>query len=162
LRQVRLLSLVTIAASLMLGCAVAPPPPSALALAPLPPAERAQQTRVYETEDRAALLNACIAVLRRHGFEPEDQDAELGVIVAAKDASDGRERTRLRASLAAAPAGEFGLETALRLTLQRLAWNARGRETKREAVREPGEYAGFFDEVARELGAQRALRASGE
>jgi len=153
LRQ--LLLLVSIAASSALGCAVVPPPPSALTLAPISADERAQQTRVYATEDRTALLGACVAVLRRHGFAAEDQDAELGVIVAAKDATDGRERTRLRASLAAAPTGEFGLETSLRLTLQRLAWNARGRETKREAVREGGEYAGFFDEVARELGVLR-------
>ncbi|HEU4427605.1 MAG TPA: hypothetical protein VFT98_02530 [Myxococcota bacterium] len=156
MHQPRLLSFASIAASLLLGCAALPPPPAALALAPISPDERAQQTRLYETDDRAALLGACIAVLRRHGFAAEDQDAELGVIVAAKDATDGRERTRLRASIAAAPAGEFGLETSLRLTLQRLAWNARGRETKREAVREASEYAGFFDEVARELGAPGA------
>jgi len=147
----RLLALCSLTA-LALGCAAsAPPPPEALALAPISQDERAQQTRVYQTEDRGALLGACIAVLRRHGFAAEDQDSTLGVIVAAKDGTSGDERTRLRASIAAAPAGEFGMETTLRLTFQRLAWNARGRETLRERVREPAEYAGFFDEVSREL-----------
>ena len=73
------------------------------------------------------------------------------MIVAVKDAEAAGHRTRLRASLATSPGGEFGLETQLRITFQRLAWNPRGRETAREAVREPAEYAGFFREVAQVL-----------
>jgi hypothetical protein len=133
------------------ACATSAPPSEALVLAPIPEAERAMQTRVFATDDEAAVLDACIAVLQRHGFGAEDQDAALGVIVAYKDAESAGHRTRLRASLATLPAGEFGLETQLRITFQRLAWNARGRETLRAAVREPGEYAGFFREVAGEL-----------
>ena len=131
-------------AALALGC-VAPPPPDALDLAPVSAAERAMQTRVFETEDESAVLAACIAVLTRHGFAAEAQEHALGVIVGAKDASVGRSRTRLRASLATRPAGEFGLQTELRVTFQRLAWNARGRELSREAVHAP---AGLLNEKA--------------
>ena len=140
-------------ACLALACvaAPAPPPAKALALARISDAERALQTRVLETDDEAAVQRACIAVLARHGFAAEDQDHALGVIVAIKDATDGAERTRLRASLATQPAGEFGGQIALRVAFQRLAWDSRDRETKREAVREASEYAGFFKEVEREL-----------
>ncbi|MBM4385309.1 MAG: hypothetical protein FJ091_18305 [Deltaproteobacteria bacterium] len=137
--------------ALGLGCAAAPPPPEALALAPISPEERARHTRLYETDDESAVLAACVAVLTAHGFSAEAQDYALGVIVGAKDTHAGRARSRLRASLATRPAGEFGLQTQLRVTFQRLAYNARGRELRREAVREPGEYAGFFAEVEREL-----------
>ncbi len=139
-------------ACLALACTTAPaPPPEALALTLTSDAERALQTRVLETDDEAAVQRACIAVLTRHGFAAEDQDHALGVIVAIKDATAGAERTRLRASLATQPAGEFGGQIALRITFQRLAWNSRDRESKREAVREASEYAGFFNEVEREL-----------
>jgi hypothetical protein len=131
--------------------ASAPPPPEALALAPISGEERAMQTRVYATDDEIAVLDACIAVLRAHGFAAEDQEPGLGLIVAVKDTESARHRVRLRASLATSAAGEFGLETQLRVTFQRLAWNARGREIRREAVREPAEYEGFFAEVSRAL-----------
>lgn len=133
------------------GCALAPPP-AALGVAPLSAEERAMQTRLFPTDDEAAVLDACVAVLRKHGFAAESQERALGVIVAAKDAEAAGARTRLRASLATRSAGEFGLETQLRVAFQRLAWNARGRETQREAVRTEAEYAGFFEEVATELG----------
>jgi hypothetical protein len=133
------------------ACAVPAPPPEAFVLGRTPQAEREMQTRVFATDDEGAVLAACIAVLERHGFAAEDQDRALGVIVAAKDATSDNERTRLRASLATQPAGEFSLDTVLRVTFQRLAWNARGRETKREAVREASEYTGFFEEVESEL-----------
>lgn len=132
------------------GCATALPP-AALELTPLTPEDRALHTRLFATEDETAVLNACIAVLREHGFAPEDEEHALGVIVAIKDAEAAGHRTRLRASLATSAGGEFGLDTQLRITFQRLAWNPRGREIAREAVREPGEYAGFFQEVARAL-----------
>jgi hypothetical protein len=140
----------TLAAALTLAsaCVGAPPPPEAFALAPISQAEREMQTRVFATEDEAAVLAACITVLQRHGFAAEDQDHALGVIVAVKDGENAAGRTRVRASLATQRAGEFGLETGLRVTLQRLAWNPRGRETQRAAIREPGEYAGFFEEVS--------------
>jgi hypothetical protein len=133
------------------ACVASAPPPEALALAPISGEERAMQTRVFATDDEAAVLDACIAVLRAHGFAAEDQEPALGLIVAVKDTESARHRVRLRASLATSAAGEFGLETQLRVTFQRLAWNARGREIRREAVREPAEYEGFFAEVSRAL-----------
>ncbi len=144
-------SLPPLALFVVLGCATPAPPSEAFVLAPISQAEREMQTRVFATEDERAVLAACIAVLQRHGFAAEDQDHALGVIVAFKDTEGGGQRTRLRASIASRPAGEFGLETQLRITFQRLAWNARGREILRQAVREPGEYDGFFEQLAQTL-----------
>lgn len=150
----RSILLLTLCAAL--GCATAAPPSEALSLAPIPREEREMQMRVFAVEDGAAVLSACIAVLQKHGFAAEDQDHDLGVIVAFKDTEAAGHRTRLRASVAAQPAGEFGLETQLRVTFQRLAWNARGRETTREGVRAAAEYAGFFKEVLATLGLPEA------
>lgn len=148
------------AGALALGCVAAAPPPAALELAPSTPAERAQQSRVFETDDEAAVQAACIAVLRRHGFLAEDHEPALGLIVAAKDEQAERgAHTRLRASIATQLAGEFGGEVAVRVTFQRLAWSARGRETLREAVRSDAEYAGFFRELEQEL-ARESLNVS--
>jgi hypothetical protein len=133
------------------GCVAPARPPAAFAVAPISAEQRAMQTRVFATDDEAAVLAACGAVLQRHGFAAEDHDSALGVIVASKDAESAGGRSRLRISVATQLAGEFSLDVRLRVTLQRLAWNARGRETLREAVREPSEYAGFLEEVAREL-----------
>jgi len=145
-------TLLSLALAGALGCASpARAPEAALALAPVPLAEREMQTRVFATDDGAAVLAACIAVLQRHGFVPEDQDHALGVIVAVKHGEEAGSRTRLRASLVTQPAGEFSLATGLRVTFQRLAWDERGREIQREAVRAPAEYAGFFEEVSAAL-----------
>ena len=150
-----------LAASLALGCVASPLPPAALELARSSEAERAAQSRVFETDDEAAVQAACVAVLRRHGFFAEDQEPALGLLVAAKDAETTRgERTRLRASIATQPAGEFGGQVAMRVTFQRLTWSARGRETLREAVRDEAEYAGFFREVEQELAQQATLDVS--
>ena len=140
----------TLAAAFASACA-SPPPPEAFALEPISASERAMQTRVFATDDEPSVLNACVAVLREHGFAAEDEDRALGVIVAIKDAESGGRHTRLRASIATRPAGEFGLEIGLRVTFQRLAWNARGRETLREAVLDSAEYSGFFEEVEQAL-----------
>ena len=145
-------SLLALIPALGLGCVSAPPPPDALALTPSSAEERALQTRTYETDDEPAVLAACVAVLTAHGFSAEAQDHALGVIVDVKDRQAGRQRSRLRASLATRPAGEFGLQTQLRVTLQRLEYDARGRERNRSGVREAGEYAGLFAEIERELG----------
>ena len=56
-------------ALVLLACAAAPPP-AAFELTPLSPDDRALHTRVFATEDETAVLNACIAVLREHGFAP--------------------------------------------------------------------------------------------
>jgi hypothetical protein len=147
LRSLTIAGLATLGA----GCAATAPPPEAFAISPLPQAEREMQRRTFATEDEAAVLGACVAVLRAHGFAAADEEHALGVIVAIKDAEAAGERTRLLASIATSPAGEFGLDTQLRVSFQRLAWNRRGRETQRAAVREPAEYAGFFDEVSSAL-----------
>lgn len=151
------LAVPALALALGLGCLAPPAPPGVLELARSTDAERSAQSRVFDTDDEMAVQAACVAVLQRHGFLAEAHEPALGLIVAAKDADSERGgRTRLRASIATRLAGEFGGEVAVRVTFQRLAWNARGRETLREAVREEGEYAGFFREV------EAALSAPGE
>ena len=140
-----------VSALALCACVVAPPPPpAALELVPATAAERALETRRFETDDEAAVLAGCTRVLRAHGFRSAAEEPALGVIVAAKEES-AAPRAELRAAIATRRVGEFGGEMEVRVTFQRLAWDVRGRETQRTAVREAKEYEGFFGELASEL-----------
>ncbi len=142
--------LLSLCALALAACVVAPPPPAALELVPATPAERALETRRFDTDDEAAVLAGCARVLRAHGFRNAAQEPALGVIVGAKEES-AAPRSELRAAIATRPAGEFGGQVEVRVTFQRLVWDARGRETERAGVREAQEYQGFFRELASEL-----------
>src|SRR5262245_41092316 len=121
-----MLLLLFVSALALSACVAAPPPPAALELVPATPADRALETRRFETDDEASVLAGCTRVLRAHGFRSAAQEPALGVIVATKEES-AAPRAELRAALATRPAGEFGGEIAVRITFQRLAWDARGR-----------------------------------
>jgi len=75
--------------SLMTGCA-ASIPKNALQLSPESLAERQLQTRRYDTGNDGAVLIAANAVLQDLGFNLDETDPKLGVIVASKerDAND--------------------------------------------------------------------------
>jgi hypothetical protein len=76
--------------SLMTGC-VASTPKDALKLSPESLANRQLQTRRYDTGNDNAVLIAANAVLQDLGFNLDETDPELGVVVASKerDATDG-------------------------------------------------------------------------
>ncbi|XXJ20249.1 hypothetical protein ACR42D_12070 [Desulfovibrio caledoniensis] len=76
--------------SLMTGC-VASTPKDALTLSPESLANRQLQTRRYDTGNDNAVLIAANAVLQDLGFNLDETDPELGVVVASKerDATDG-------------------------------------------------------------------------
>jgi hypothetical protein len=76
--------------SLMTGCA-ASTPKDALTLSPESLANRQLQTRRYDTGNDNAVLVAANAVLQDLGFNLDETDPELGVVVASKerDATDG-------------------------------------------------------------------------
>jgi len=69
------------------GCVRPTPPEEFFQLTPQSVADRAIQTRMFETADATELLSASAAVLQDLGFEVEEGVRELGFLRAAKERS---------------------------------------------------------------------------
>jgi hypothetical protein len=147
-------------------------PKDALQLSPENLAQRQAQTRRFDTTDEALLLSASAAVLQDLGFNLDESETELGLIVASKD-RDATEagqiigavliavltgvsvpvdqRQKIRASLVTRPFGESGDKTAVRVTFQRVVWNTSGNVSKSEAMTDPEIYQEFFSKLSKSV-----------
>lgn len=144
-------------------------PPEALQLSPESLERRQTQTRVFETNDEAELLSASAALLQDLGFNLDESEVDLGVIVASKD-RDATEADQVAASIvlavlfgAAMPWDDEqkiraavitrGLEDrdgfAVRLTIQRIVWNTQGQVSKTEPLDDPVMYQEFFSKLSK-------------
>ncbi len=169
----RLLPAAILAAGLVLiaGCEQTIPK-DALQLSPESLAQRQAQTRRFDTADEAMLLSASAAVLQDLGFNLDESETELGLVVASKD-RDATEADqvvgavliavligasvpidkvqKIRASLVTRPFGESGDKTAVRVTFQRVVWNTAGQVSKSEALTEPELYQEFFSKLSKSI-----------
>ena len=147
-------------------------PKDALQLSPESLAQRQAQTRRFDTTDEALLLSASAAVLQDLGFNLDESETELGLIVASKD-RDATEagqiigavliavltgvsvpvdqRQKIRASLITRPFGESGDKTAVRVTFQRVVWDTSGNVSKSEAMTDPEIYQKFFSKLSKSV-----------
>jgi hypothetical protein len=143
----------------------------ALQLAPDSLERRQTQTRVYQTDDEVELLAASAALLQDLGFNLDESEVELGVIVASKerDAEEAGQiagaivlavllgvnmpwddNQKIRASVVTRKLDErngYGV----RLTMQRIVWNTRGQVSKTEPLDEPEMYREFFDKLSKSV-----------
>lgn len=147
-------------------------PKEALQLTQESLAQRQAQTRRFDTSDEIMLLSASAAVLQDLGFNLDESETRLGLIVASKDrdateagqvigaifiaalfgASVPIDKTqKIRASLVTRPFGESGDKTAVRVTFQRIVWNNQGRVSKTEALTEPEIYQEFFAKLSKSV-----------
>ena len=69
------------------GCVARTPPEELLQLTPESAANRAMQTRIYETADVRELLSASAAVLQDLGYQVEESHEPVGFLRAAKERS---------------------------------------------------------------------------
>ncbi len=144
----RLLPAVILAVGLVLvaGCEQTIPK-DALQLTPESLAQRQAQTRRFDTTDEAMLLSASAAVLQDLGFNLDESETKLGLVVASKnrDATEAGQvigailiaaligasvpidkTQKIRASLVTKPFGETGTQMSVRITFQRIVWNDLG------------------------------------
>ena len=169
----RLLPAAILAAGLVLvaGCEQTIPK-DALQLTPESLAQRQAQTRRFDTADEAMLLSASAAVLQDLGFNLDESETKLGLVVASKD-RDATEagqvvgavliavltgvsvpidkRQKIRALLVTRPVGESGDTTAVRVTFQRVVWNSEGQVSKSESLTEPELYQEFFSRLSKSV-----------
>ena len=151
----------------MTGCQTIPK--DALKLSPESLKERQIQTRKYETTDEAKILAACAGLLQDMGFNLDESETELGVIVASKmrsavsagqqvaaimvaliggDMSTDKEQ-KMRASVVTRPVDENHI--VVRVTFQRIVWNTKSQITVREGLTDPKIYQEFFDKLSKSI-----------
>ena len=125
------------------GCGPATVPKDALILIEPTTEIRARQSRKYETLDEKAILIASNQLLQDLGFNLEESNLEVGLLVGSKDrtAVDGGQvigkifvavmigarvpidkDQKIRVSVVTAPAGDKK-SIVVRVTFQRLVWN---------------------------------------
>ena len=132
--------------------------------------ERQVQIRFYDTTDEFELLIACVQLLQDLGFELEEAEEDLGLVVGGKTRSArdaGQEVARAfyvmltwktyatdelqrnRASIVVSPAGAG--RSKVRVTFQRSIYDEDGRVTKLEQIKEPELYQRFFAELDKSI-----------
>lgn len=155
------------------GCATGVPA-DALRLSPESLERRQMQTRRFDGIQETGILSACAAVLQDLGFNLDESETELGVLVASKQRSarDARqiatalileiigwdmetdEKQRIRASLVTRPVDDGRSDTEsflVRITFQRIVWNSANEISRIEALDEAELYQGFFDRLSKSV-----------
>ena len=157
------------------GCATTVPKD---ALIPTPDTmqRRELQSRRYDGISEKQLLSACAEVLQDLGFNIDESETRLGVIVASKDRSafsagqitaavalalfgvysSVDKDQKIRASLVTRPvlASDGSPRTdsqVIRITIQRLVHNTSGQLTRIESIEEPKIYQKFFDQLSKSI-----------
>jgi len=132
--------------------------------------DRRLQTRLFDTSDEEKILSASAGVLQDLGFNLDESETDLGLIVASKDRSATEAgqvflavmvaamsdtsprydtKQKIRVSLVASKAGENAKRTAVRVTFQRIVWDNYGQITKLERINDPKIYQGFFEKLSK-------------
>lgn len=153
---------------LLTGCQTIPK--DALKLSPESLKQRQIQTRKYETTDEAKILAACAGLLQDMGFNLDESETDLGVIVASKMRSAVKagqqvaavmvallgggymptdKEQKMRASIVTRPVDENHI--AVRVTFQRIVWNTEGRITIKQGLTDPKIYQEFFDKLSKSI-----------
>jgi hypothetical protein len=146
-------------------------PPDALKLAPESLEKRTLQTRKYEGISEADLLAASAGVIQDLGFNIDESETKLGVIVGSKerDATEAGQiagavflalltgvvvpvdkNQKLRVSLVVRPTHDNDVKKHfVRVTFQRVVWNTGGQVSRTESLDKPEMYQEFFDRLSR-------------
>jgi len=134
--------------------------------------DRRLQTRIFDTLDEENILSASAGVLQDIGFNIDESETDLGLIVASKDRSateagqitlaifaaaltDSNPRydtkQKIRVSLVANRASEKTERTSVRVTFQRIVWDNYGQITRLEKLNDPEMYQGFFEKLSKSV-----------
>lgn len=161
----------TLAAATWLGCGQATIPKDALLLKEPTTEIRLRQSRKYATTDEKAILIASNQLLQDLGFNLEESNRDVGLLVASKDrtAVDGGQVAgqiaaaiilgvyvnidkdqKIRASVVTSPSSD-GTAMIVRVTFQRLIWNDAGVLWKVERLDDSEMYSEFYEKLSKAL-----------
>jgi hypothetical protein len=170
------------AGALLLGCSLlslggcATIPPDALVLTPDSLERRQLQTRRIDGISEKDLLSAAVGVLQDLGFEIDESETKLGLVVASKDRSAFTpsqlvgafalallgvqmpidQTQKIRVSLVTHPAlGSDGMPVpdsqVIRITIQRIVWSTENQVTRIESIEEPEIYQQFYEKLSKSI-----------
>ena len=153
-------------------------PPDLFILSPNSLEKRELETRQYETTDEEKIISSSAGVLQDLGFNIDESEKKLGLIVASKDrdaTNAGQVTIAVVAMLAAAAVGTYsdayyetdksqkmrasvvtklsadGKKMLVRVTFQRIVWNVRGQVSKMETLSDVNLYQGFFERLSKSI-----------
>jgi len=134
--------------------------------------DRQLQTRLFDTSGEERILSASAGVLQDLGFNLDESETDLGLIVGSKD-RDATEtgqmflavmlagisgtqaiydtKQKIRISLVSCPVGENEERISVRVTFQRIVWNNYGQRSRLERLNNPEMYQGFFDKLSKAI-----------
>jgi len=149
-----------------------PLPPEALQLTHESLKQRQLETRRFDTDDEDKMLSASAGVLQDLGFNLDESESSLGLIVASKD-RDATEtgqvvgqilvaalfgvvtpidkNQKIRVSLVTRHIGDQNRDIAVRVTFQRIVWNTQGQISKLETLDDPKMYQQFFAKLSKSV-----------
>jgi len=157
-------------ALLLIGCQPHIPP-EALQLNEESLKQRQLQTRVFDTSDEITVLSACSALLQDMGFNLDESETHLGIMVGSKDRSAVNagqvagaillafmgvsmpidSKQKMRACIVTKPVGEKQERIAVRVTFQRIVWNTQNQVSKREGLTDEAMYSEFFEKLSKSI-----------
>ena len=130
------------------------------------------QTRRFGTKDEEKLQRASAQVLQDLGFQIDESETKLGIIVASKsrDATEAGQVVgailiallargastpidklqKIRASLVTKKV-DNGTDTIVRVTMQRTVWNTANQISKNEGINDPKVYQEFFEKLGQSV-----------
>ena len=153
----------------LVGCQVIPK--DALKLSSESLEKRTLQTRKYEGISEVDMLSASAGVIQDLGFNIDESETKLGLIVGSKerDATETRQvvgsvlaalflgastviddEQKLRMSLVVRPV-QYNDDSKhfVRVTFQRTVWNTQGQISRVESLDDPEMYQEFFDKLSK-------------
>ena len=147
-------------------------PNDALRLSPESLEQRRLQTRLFEGVSETDILSASAGVLQDLGFNLDESETDLGVLVSSKRRSarvpaqiatailldiigfemDVDEKQKIRASLVTRPVdGESVDSYYVRITFQRVVWDSSNEISRIERIDSPELYQGFFNKLSKSV-----------
>ena len=145
-------------------------PEDAFALPPSSLQDRQMQSRRFQTQDEAHLINSGIGVLQDLGYVIDEANSELGVLTASKTVDAERagqivgavvlalltgsvmetdDDQTIRVCLVLQPSLEDAGSSVARMTMQRVIMAHSGRVARVESITAPELYQAFFDKLSK-------------
>jgi hypothetical protein len=143
-----------------------------LKLEPESMAQRQLQTRKYNTASEDKIMTACVNLLQDSGFNIDNTEAKLGLILGSKarEAMESGQvagaiivavifgvnvpidkHQKMFASIVISPAPSEKKATLVRVTFSRLVWNTHNAVSKAERLEMPEMYQTFFEKLSKSL-----------
>jgi len=133
---------------------------------------RQMQTRKFETNDYESIIQSSVGLLQDDGFNIEEVESNLGIILGAKNREAveiGQEvgailvalafgiaiptdkEQKLKASIVVSEAPSDKNSTIVRVTFSRIVWNNAGEVSKAQRLENPEMYQVFFSKLSKSL-----------